>query len=266
MQSNTVLRKRAFKLFWQNRGMLWTIFLMFAVVNLLWYAVKTYLIGNDLPEIIYQLVTMPVMILGLYHLLLYLTRGKEAPWSMLFEFVKSPKLLTKVLAVGLIWQLPNIIVHFLSLSGLPTIHQLELAIFVLVVMIVAGLLILWVLLRLFLLPYLFVSNPKESVPEMIKASFRMMKGQVRHLLWYGVTVYWWGFALLMGANAIISSLFVVNTPVIKQLVWQVVISMILVLLNPYLNLAMTGYANNLLPSGIDAKSARHKASNSVKQA
>ena len=262
MQTNAMLRKRSWRLYWQHRGMLWTIFLLFAVVNLMWYAVQTFLLNNSLLEsllsIVYQLVTVSIMILGLYHLLLRLTRGKEARWSMLFDFVKSPKGLPKVLAVGLIWQFPIIIVHFLSLSGLPTIHQLELAIFVLVVTIVAGLLILWIMLRLFLLPYLFVTNPQESVPEMIKTSFRMMKGQVRHLLWYGVTVYWWGFALLIGALLLFPSLSLVNTSVSGQLIRQTVIALVMALLNPYFSLALTGYANKLLSSEKDAKWAKRK--------
>ena len=244
--------------------MLWTIFLLFALVNLLWYVVKTYLIGNDLPQIIYQLMMTPVMTLGLLHLLLHLTKGKEAPWSMLFDFVKSPKLLTKVLAVGLIWQLPFIIVYFSILFGMPTIHQLELAIFVSVVTIVAVLLYLWIMLRLFLLPYLFVTNPQESVPEMIRSSFRIMKGHVRHLLWYGITVYWWGFALLIVALLLFPS-FLANTSVSGQLMRQAAIMLFVILLDPFYSLAFTGYANELLPSGKDAKRAKHKGYHSGRQ-
>ncbi len=266
MQTNAMLRRHTFQLFWQNRGMLWMISFLFASVNLLWYAVKTYLIGNDLPEIIYQLVMMPVMTLGLYHLLLHLTKGKEARWSMLFDFVKSPKLLPNVLAVGLIWQIPAFIVHYSSLFGMPTIHQLELAIFVWVVTIAAGLLIMWIMLRLFLLPYLFVTNPKESVPEMIKLSFRMMKGHVRHLLWYGITVYWWGFALLVGALMLFPSLSLANTSVSAQLIRQVVMMLIISILNPYFSLAQTGYANELLPSGNEKGKAWRKAQRAERKA
>ncbi len=253
MQTNAMLRKKAWHLYFKHRGMLWIIFLLFAVVNLLWYMVKTYLIGNDLPQIIYQLMTTPVMTLGLLHLLLHLTRGKEARWPMLFEFVKSPKLLPKVLTVGLIWQLPFTIVYYSILFGMPTIHQLELAIFVSVVTIVAVLLYLWIMLRLFLLPYLFVTNSKESVPEMIRTSFRMMKGQVRYLIWYGITVYWWAFALLIGALLLFPSLALVNTSVSGQLMRQATIMLFVVLLNPYYSLAFAGYANKLLSSKKDEK-------------
>ena len=258
MQTNAMLRRRTFQLFWQNRGMLWRISFLFASVNLLWYAVKTYLIGNDLPEIIYQLVTIPVMILGFYHLLLHLTKGKDARWSMLFDFVKSPKLLPKVLAVGLIWQIPAFIVHFSSLFGMPTIHQQELAIFVLVVTIVIVLLISWIELRLFLVPYLFVTSPQESVPEMMKSSFRMMKGQVRHLLWYGITVYWWGFALLIVALLVFPSLSLTNTSVSGQLIRQVVLPLIMALINPYFSLSLAGFASRLLPSAKQEKRAWRK--------
>ena len=266
MQSNAVLRKRAFKLFWQNRSMLLMIFLLFALVNMIWYAVKTYLIGNSLPEVIYQLVMTPVMTLGLFHLLLHLTRSKEARWSMLFDFVKSPKVLKKAMAVGLLWQLPILIVHYSSLFGMPTIHQLELAIFVWVVTIVVGLLIMWIMLRLFLLPYLFVTNPKESVPEMIKLSFRMMKGHVRHLLWYGVTVCWWEFALLVGALMLFPSLSLANTSVSAQLIRQVVMMLIITALNPYFSLALTDYANELLPSGNEKGKAWRKAQRAERKA
>ena len=262
MQSNAVLRKRAFRLYWQHRGMMWAIFLLFALVNLLWSAVQTYLLNNSLLEsllgIVYQLVTVPIMLLGLYHLLLRLTRGGQAQWPMLFDFVKSPEVLPKVLTVGLIRQFPIFIVNFSSLFGIPTIYQQELAIFVFVVALVAGLLILWIMLRLFLLPYLFVTNPKESVLGMVKSSFRMMKGQVRHLLWYGITVYWWAFALLIGAMLLFPSLVLANTSVSGQLMRQVVLWLIMAFLDPYFSLALTGYANELLSSEKDAKKAKRK--------
>ncbi len=250
MQKNAVLRKRAFRLYWQHRGILWAIFLLFAAVNLLWYAVQTFLIGNYLLESIYQLVMTPVMILGLYHLLLRLTRGGEARWSLLFDFVRSPKEVPKVLAIGLIWQFPSFIAHLSGLFGIPVIHQQELAIFVLVVTLVVGLLILWIMLRLFLLPYLFVTNPQESVLVMIKSSFRIMKGQVRHLLWFGITVYWWSFALFAVILLLFPSLSLLNSSGSSQLIWKLITSFIIAIFNPYFSLALAGYANNCcIPTG-----------------
>ena len=247
MQTNAVLRKRAFRLFWQHRGMLWMIYFLFALANLLWYSVRVFLIENDLPEIVYQLVTASVMVLGVYHLLLRVTRGGKVRLSMLFDFVKSSEAVPKVLAVCFIWQFPLFVAFLFSLAGMPVIHQKELAIFVLIVMIVAILLIIWIKLRLFLLPYLFVLNPQDSVPGMIKSSFRIMKGQVKHLIWYGITVYWWAFALFIGVSAFFYSLLIDNTPWSRLLI-QLILSLFLALLNPYFGLAFAGYANEMLVS------------------
>ena len=253
MQTNAVLRKRAFLLYWQRRGMLWTIFFSFALVNFLWYAVQAYVIGNQLMETIYQLAVTPVMILGLYHLLLRLTRGREARWPMLFDFVRSPKVVRKALAVGLIWQFPSFLAYLLGLFGMPVIHSRELAILVLVEMLVAGLLTAWITLRLFLLPYLFVLNPQGSVPEMIKSSFRSMKGKVGRLLWFGITVYWWALVLFAVVIVLTPSLFVANAFETNQLVRQLIVLPLIAILNPYFSLAMADYANELLHSARDGR-------------
>jgi hypothetical protein len=246
MKKNAELRKQAIRLSWQNRGILWEIFLLVAVINMLWCAVRTFLIGNDLLEIVFQFVTSPVMVLGLFHLLLCLTRGVKVRWSILFDFVKSPKVVSKALIVGAIWQFPYVVFFYLKNAGTPVIHQKEVAIFVLVVTLAAGLLALWIMLRLFLLPYLFVAMPHEGMSAMMKSSFRIMKKHVRHLLWYGLTVCGWALALFIGIILLVPSFFVGS--MYGQFVSQLIAILFFALFGPYCGLALAGYANEMLSS------------------
>lgn len=252
MKKNTVIRERAFRLSWRHRGLLLTIFFIFAVVNLLWYAARTYLIENyyleSLLSIAYQLVTAPVMSLGLIHLLLRLTKRGEARWPMLFDFVRFSKEMPKVFSVSFFYIFPSFIFLVIDLFSLPAMKtQAQYSAF-LILLVPVFCFVFWLDLRLFLLPYLFVLNPGESAAALMKLSFQRMRGRVRHLIWFGITVYWWSFALFAVILLLVPSLSFVKSSGSSQPVRQLITTLIMALFNPYFCLAFAGYVNELLVS------------------
>lgn len=257
MQSNSVLRKRAFRLYRQNRGILWAAFLIFALVNALWYEIRTYQIQNILAgyilNIVYQLLIAPVMSLGLYHMLLRMMKGDKANLSMLFDFVRSPKVLFKAFAVGLVTLIPSLLILIYDIVG--SIMRVEMTrdqttILMMMTVVVFGIGFL-MMLRLFLLPYMYVSNPQESVSALVTSSFKAMKGHVRHLLWFGITVFFLPFLFLVILLYMIRPLVDLSFIRIDKragLVFQLGMSFFMVLVSPYFSLAFAGYANEMLDS------------------
>ncbi len=272
MQTNSTLRKRSFHLYWKNREVLWPAFLLFALTSVVWFVIQTYLIqGNllkDTLNFVYQLALTPIT-LGLYHMLLHLVRGGEISLPMLFTFVRRPQRLRKLCAACLFIQLPVLIISLLTLSldiVDREIIQTDQATALSGGIVAAGLVITWLSLRLFLFPYLFLSDPKETIITLVKSSFQTMKGRVRRLIWFGITVYWWSILLLAAFMALSSALFspmnllkAENAATPERLLYQLGLSLVMALLNPYLYLALAGFANEQMKSAQSLKKQSEKA-------
>jgi hypothetical protein len=257
MQANSILRKRAFRLYRQNRGILWAAFLIFTLVNALWYEVRTYQIQNILAgyilNIVYQLLIAPVMSLGLYHMLLRMINGDKAELSMLFDFVRTPKVFFMALAVGLATLIPDLLILIYSIVASVMIAEMtrdQTTILTMITVAVFGVGI-WMMLRLFLLPYMYVSNPQESVMSLVSSSFTAMKGQVGKLIWFEITVFFLPALLVIVLLYMINPLVNLSFILIdkdSRYVFQLITSLFMVLVSPYFDLAFAGYANELLES------------------
>jgi uncharacterized membrane protein YhdT len=107
------------------------------------------------------------------------------------------------------------------------------------------------LLRLFLLPYMYVSNPQESVMSLVSSSFTAMKGQVGKLIWFDITVFFLPALLVIVLLYMINPLVNLSFILIdkdSRYVFQLIMSLFMVLVSPYFDLAFAGYANELLES------------------
>ena len=249
MQTNAALRKRAFRLYGENRKTLWPAFLLIALTNLIWFMIQTYLLQTDLMRntlsIVYQLVLAPIT-LGLNLMMLRLVKGSEARLSMLFDFFQRPQTLRKVYAACLFIQLPSLLITlFLSVIDAEGVQPSQ-ALLLLGGTLAAGFFITWLSLRLFLFPYLFVLSPEEKITALVKASFQIMKGRGRRLIWFYITVYFWLFLFFVGYALVSPPIHVfeaVNAALPQRMLVQLSISLVSILLNPYFYLAMAGFAN-----------------------
>ncbi len=264
MQTNAILRKRSFRLFWRNRGMLWAIFLLFALINFSWGMIQNYLLKNALLSnslfLVYQVGLAPIMNFGLTHILLRIVHGSEVNMTMLLDFVKPPQVLKRVYTASLIVNFPYLIILLTNILGTPSVETREQFYLLLAAVFVAVSIIFWIMLRLFLLPYLFITKPNENISALVKLSYQRMKGKVKHLIWFGITVYFWLILLLIGLSVMLSKLISYEAGKAggQHPLVILIFFMTFALLNPYISLSLASYANELLPEE-DMKKARRKS-------
>ncbi len=255
MQTNAALRKQAWKTYIHNRGQLWTLFLIFTVLTTGRYAMQRYLLpAGSLSSVISLLcsfVVMPFTAFGLDHVLLRLIRRKKTTVTMGLDPLRAPFHQLKTYAASTVLILPSLVSTFLSVSSLQapeisTLTQLIALLFFVLGIIILG---IWVSLRLFLFPYLFVTQPDAGIWELLKTSFQKMKGQVRHLLWFMITVT---FPVAIVVIVMIVLFFnniyqpnIAQTALTVFLIFNALVSLFVL---PYFYLAYTAFVNNLLLS------------------
>jgi hypothetical protein len=258
---NAMLRKQARHLYWKNRWLLLLVFLFTFVVNITFYLVHQVITQNGL---LVNLITYfisfaatPVTVFGVYHILLSLVRGKKVRFTMLFDYYKQPYKLIKIYAASFIVSLSYTILLIFSQIQQVINNVFGQGVFIAIYIAFAILLYFWLALRFFLFSYLFITEYDEHIWALIQMSFLKMKGQVRHVLWLGFTVYL-PLAILYLSMLIASFYFAYTFDYVQTalLLNIIVIYLISVLFTPYILLTLTGYADGLLQPAFSKKEYR----------
>ncbi len=242
----------ALRKFWQHRDLLWSIYLMNAFLIFLRLFAGIYLIKSPAVDtvlnLLFNIFTTPVMVLGLSRVLLSVMRGGPVRLSMLLADFASLRTLKKALAAALIWQAPTFWITFLISVNIPQINTLG-QVFLAVPLLVFGILAwLWLLLKLFLFPYLFVTRPEEKLRTLAKASFEAVRGKS----WRTAGTYLasvWMVALLAVCLISLTGPMITHDAARASSLWLFyngIITISVTLVGPYTGLAMAGYADRLL--------------------
>ncbi len=255
MQTNAALRKQAWKTYIHNRRQLWTLFLIFTVLTTGRYALQRYFLpAGSLSSVIYQLcsfVVMPFTTFGLDLVLLRLIRKKKTTVAMGLDPLRAPFHPLKTYAASTVLILPTLAITFFTVLDLQAPETITLTQLIVQLILILGIIILgiWVSLRLFLFPYLFVTQPDAGIWELLKTSFQKMKGQVRHLLWFVITVTFpVAIVVIVMIVLFFNNIYQPNIAQTALTVFLISNALVSLFVLPYFYLAYTAFANNLLLS------------------
>ncbi len=246
------LAGHALRKFWQHRDLLWSIYLISALFTFMRLATGIYLLSSPAADILlgllFNIITMPFAVLGLSRVLLNIMQGEPVRLLMILEDAKNLRSLKKALAAALIWQVPALLVTFLTSVQLPRIQTLG-QIFAVIPPLTFGISAwIWLLIKLFMFPYLYVTHPKATLFKLVKASFEAVQGNMlRTALTYLKSV--WAVALVSICMIMLAAPLV-NHEASRQgsswLFYNGAITISITILGPYTGLAMAGYAGRLM--------------------
>lgn len=251
MMTNAQLRKQARRLYGEHHNFFWSFYAIVVVCNLVWNLTDRYLIPDNtlriVLSILYHLVLTPFMVFGVYHVMLSLLSGEKLPFSQVFVFYRSPHKPDNVIMASLLMNGFSILITLTGLVPISDTLSPTQALILLAVFLFAVIIILWLSLRLFLFPILFVKDSNQGFWTQAKHSFAHMKRKTKRLLWYGITAYLpmilvyifiiWVFFQYYFNSARSMDIYLILYP------FQAFIGLFLY---PYIDLSLIGYADQLL--------------------
>jgi len=199
----------------------------------------------------------PVTSFGMYRIVLRLMRGKKAEFTMLVNFLNPPHRLAKVYVASLVMHFSYFATLFITHFSSWITNLIGQGIATIILLLCLFIAYFWILLRLFLFPFLFITAPDESIWSLIQASFRRMKGEVRHVLWFEITAV---FPIILAYTVfiVISVMHTYHTgsQLFSTLSINLIIYLIALFFLPYFNLCIAGYADGLLNPDVSKKPRR----------
>ena len=253
MKTNAELRKQARHLYWSNRGLLWIVYALLIVSNLIWSLLHHYWIHNTILVFILDLILhwmiTPFMLFGTYMAQLTIWHGKTVSFIHFFDFYRPPYQFSSVcfavLASSYLYLLSLFNIFVQSYSPFTQVWAIVTAAIYLCVLV----LYFWLLLRMFLFPFLFINDPDRSIWMQIKSSFKLMKGKGKRLFWYGVTIYLPIIIIYIAIIWLELQYAVKSSGAIDAyLVSMLLFSMVNIIFLPGIDMALVGYADKLLKS------------------
>lgn len=256
MTINAAIRKEGRRLYWRNRRLLWMIYAMITLCNLIWNLVVRYLITDPMlvlvTDFLYHLAVIPFMLFGLYQVQLSLWHGEKATFGSVFAFYKPPYQPRKVIAASLYATLAYPLLFLAAIIPIPNPLTQTQALILLAVMLYLAVMVVWIFLRLFLFPFLFIQNADGGVFSLIRRSFRLMKRKVLPLLWFGLTVFlplilWFVADVLIRHQYRTQSAQAIDIGLLIM-VFQAVLYVFIL---PAIDMPLVGYADRLLQAFAD---------------
>ena len=249
--TNAMLRQKAWRTYWRNRGQMWFLFLLISLLNsglLIVYRLTSVDAQiSPILTLLYSLAIMPLTAFGMNLVLLRLIRGKKAKAFMMFHIFKPPFHPLKVYASSVIPLLPNLLLSAATFTSAPMVDTLGQLIAYFLIVLFVIIMFIWFQIRLFVFPYYMITHPEEGIWEQFKTSFRQMKGQVRHLLWFSITVT---FPLIIVLIALVVLFFnKLTQPANPQIVTNTLMFgniFLTTFISPYFYLAYAAFANQQL--------------------
>jgi len=242
----------ALRKFWQHRDMLWSIYLLNALFTFMRLGAGIYLLTSSAADtllgLLFNIVMMPFAVLGLNRVLINIMQDKPVRFQMVLQDVKSLRSLKKALASALICQAPSLLITFLISVEIPQINTLG-QLFAVIPLPLFGIATwLWLLIKLFMFPYLYVTHPGEGIFTLVKASFDAVHGKMlRTAATYLLSV--WAVALVSICIIVLADPMVSQNASMEGSLWLFyngIITASVTVLGPYTGLAMAGYADRLL--------------------
>ncbi len=254
-QANRLLRSRAMSLYWLNRGLLWSVYFLIAGLQYLWTAAEALVsagaVAGSIANFVFFILTLPLTTLGTDLVLLRLFRGKVASLSQAFSFYKTPKTLRKALVAVIFADISTIIANVLAFFMKKTsiMHWPDHVLLYALAVIAAVAMMVWLSLKLFLFPFLYVDNPGERLIPLVKMSFRKMRKRMWRTIGFFLQTIWW-ILLVAVLLLLLFYGFVANpawqSSLLGSLINEAAGLCVYALVFPYVELAMAGYAARLM--------------------
>ena len=245
----------ALQKFWIHRDLLWTLYLFNAFLIFLRLFTGIYLITSPAADTVvgflFNILTTPITVLGLSRVLMRVMLGEPVRFSMMLTDFSNWRSCKKALAASVLFQAPSILIIFLISVDIPRIDTLAKVGLVLPVLALIFAAWLWLLLKLFLLPYLLAARPAEKLPALARASFENIRGK----MWRTIGMYLssaWMVALLSVCLILLADPLINHAIVKKSSTWLLyngAVTAAITLVGPYTGLVLAGYASRLMARG-----------------
>ncbi len=251
------LYRQAWKLFWQNRGLFWTLAFISQGVMFLYTAAGKYLaidtIFGDIVGNIFLFIRASVLLFGNLHVSRLVWQSKKTNITEAFVYFKDAKSFARTFVMGIVMQF-HLIANALYMRFV-TVQSFITAVVSLMVFLLMIVASIWYSKRIYVLPYLYADSPNVQLGSLIKASFQITKGKVWRIIGIEAGFCCMVLPLLIMLLKIDDALFDVISfeQGVVQLGNSLVTSFIIALTVPYYWLVMTGYANRLMTEDTTVK-------------